>query len=95
MLIYLNWGCLFIGAKYAGFTVFRMLCNATEDADLLVVRLLIKKNWGCWFFGSEDAGVTGIEDAGVAGIEDAGFMVFWMQDNGNEDADLLELRMLI
>ena len=42
MLNYWNWECRFVGTEDDGFLVFRMLCNGTEDADLLEVRVLIK-----------------------------------------------------
>jgi len=50
VLIYWNLGCGFFGTEDAGFTgiedagflVFRMLCNAAEVADCLVLRVPIQ-----------------------------------------------------
>ena len=84
--------------------------NKNEDADLLEMRMLICKNWGCWIIGIEEDDLIelrmlnywswrywffGTEDDCFTSIEDAAFMVVKMLDNETEDADLLELRVLI
>jgi len=81
MLIYKNWGCWFnrtedasfTGIEAAGFIVFKMLDNGSEDADLIELMMPNYWNWGCWIIGAEDADLLVLN----AGLIELRILIFW------------------
>ena len=59
MLNYCNWGYWFIVTDDNGFMVFKMLCNGTEDADIIGLSHAVEMELGMqilcllehWFIG--------------------------------------------
>ena len=61
--------------------VFRMLCNATEEAELLVLRMVVLLVLRMLFLWYLECLIIGIEEADLlvldAGLIELGMLLFW------------------